>query len=155
MPLDPATDRDALFAYRHPGILARFVREHGVAPERAEELFRDALAWLWLCRRFRERRAEGSLPADFALGMHPELLALDEMWHTMILFTRDYAALCERHLGGFVHHDPAPEGPRELPSDEAFAAEITTLYTFVAEELGEETLLRWFEERRHAQLHAA
>ncbi|HEY7064349.1 MAG TPA: hypothetical protein VII06_22925 [Chloroflexota bacterium] len=35
--------------------------------------------------------------------------AVDEVWHTTILFTRLYADLCERAFGYFVHHDPATE----------------------------------------------
>jgi hypothetical protein len=35
--------------------------------------------------------------------------AVDEVWHTTLLFTRLYADLCERVFGAFVHHDPATE----------------------------------------------
>ena len=35
--------------------------------------------------------------------------AVDEVWHTTLLFTRLYADLCERVFGDFVHHDPASE----------------------------------------------
>lgn len=34
--------------------------------------------------------------------------AVDEMWHQHLLHTRDYAALCEKVLGGFFHHEPSP-----------------------------------------------
>jgi hypothetical protein len=35
--------------------------------------------------------------------------AVDEVWHTTLLFTRLYADLCENVFGCFVHHDPASE----------------------------------------------
>jgi hypothetical protein len=35
--------------------------------------------------------------------------AVDEVWHTTLLFTRLYADLCQRVFGTFVHHDPATE----------------------------------------------
>jgi hypothetical protein len=35
--------------------------------------------------------------------------AVDEVWHTTLLFTRLYADLCEQVFGSFLHHDPATE----------------------------------------------
>ena len=35
--------------------------------------------------------------------------AVDEVWHTALLFTRLYADLCQKVFGSFVHHDPATE----------------------------------------------
>jgi hypothetical protein len=35
--------------------------------------------------------------------------AVDEVWHTALLYTRLYADLCEQVFGSFVHHDPATE----------------------------------------------
>lgn len=30
----------------------------------------------------------------------------DEVWHTMILFTRSYEDFCDRFNGGYIHHEP-------------------------------------------------
>ena len=38
---------------------------------------------------------------------------VDEIWHTFILFTREYMSFCERVAGEFIHHCP-PEST--LPS---------------------------------------
>jgi len=52
--------------------------------------------------------------------MTPEIAQIDEMWHTFILFTRDYAAFCEGHFGCFLHHVPnedeeqGPEDPESV-----------------------------------------
>jgi hypothetical protein len=35
--------------------------------------------------------------------------AVDEVWHTTLLYTRLYAELCDQVFGYFVHHDPAME----------------------------------------------
>jgi hypothetical protein len=133
-----------LLCYRHDGVVRRFADVHGVTQERAEALLVETLKWLWLARRAREAPRPG-----LVLAMHPEIRGIDEMWHVLLLFTRDYAALCDAYLGGFVHHDPATGGPREA-ADEALAAELTALYSFVYDELGEATLRAWFEERRFA-----
>lgn len=31
---------------------------------------------------------------------------VDEAWHSLILFTKDYAAYCEKVAGRFIHHNP-------------------------------------------------
>jgi hypothetical protein len=134
-----------LLGYRHEGVVNRFARIHGVSRQRSEVLFVETLKWLWLARRARE-----AAPPGLVLSVHPEILGIDEMWHVFLLFTRDYTALCDAQLGGFVHHDPAPDGPREAVDTDVFAAELGVLYGFVHDELGEATLRAWFEEQRFA-----
>jgi hypothetical protein len=36
--------------------------------------------------------------------------AVDEVWHTCLLFSRLYADLCEQTVGDFVHHEPSAGG---------------------------------------------
>jgi hypothetical protein len=134
-----------LLGYRHEGVVQRFARLHGVSRERAEALFVETLKWLWLARRARE-----APPLGLVLSIYPEIQGIDEMWHVLLLFTRDYAALCDEHLGGFVHHNPVPDGPDDALDAAAFAAELGALYGFVHDELGEATLRAWFEEQRFA-----
>jgi hypothetical protein len=31
---------------------------------------------------------------------------VDEIWHTFLLFTREYAAFCQAAFGSFIHHVP-------------------------------------------------
>jgi hypothetical protein len=31
---------------------------------------------------------------------------IDQVWHTCIIFTRLYAALCQQAFGEFIHHEP-------------------------------------------------
>ena len=134
-----------LLGYRHEGVVNRFARVHGVSRERSEALLIETLKWLWLARRARE-----AAPPCLVLSIQPEILGIDEMWHVFLLFTRDYAALCDAHLGAFVHHDPAPDGPREAVDTAVFAAELGALYGFVHDELGEATLRAWVVEQRFA-----
>jgi hypothetical protein len=49
--------------------------------------------------------------------------AVDEVWHTCILFTRLYADLCTRTIGQFCHHDPLDE--RETGEGDTTAARAT------------------------------
>lgn len=69
---------------------------------------------------------EQSLPFDIVSDHHVELMrylsmsavglsekryygmlgAVDELWHTFVIFTRDYAAFCDKVAGQFLHHIP-------------------------------------------------
>ncbi len=64
--------------------------------------------WLLLC----------SADSRWLFVPNPEL---DEVWHTHLLFSRDYKNLCEALLGagGFIHHEP--ESGEERISNEEMA----------------------------------
>ncbi|MER7975604.1 hypothetical protein [Streptomyces sp. NPDC095817] len=77
--------------------LARFVVLHdGQSPERAERIADQAVAFLVTA-------ATATVPMvpsdDVDLGLH-----------ALILHTKEYAELCARHAGRFLHHNPMPGG---------------------------------------------
>lgn len=63
---------------------------------------------------------------------HPEKhiamsLAVDKFWHTHILFTQDYAAMCGAMFGQYLHHRPRIlDSEKEL--DQFFAENTLGLY---------------------------
>jgi hypothetical protein len=133
-----------VLAYRHSGVVRRFAKEHGVPLARAEELFRETLKWLYLCYRSTAVAPEGS-----GCTMTPEIAQIDEMWHTFLLFTPDYAAFCERYFGFFLHHVPAGD-EEEVPEDrEAVRAQLERHFGLVYDVLGEDTLTAWYEDCRY------
>src|SRR5262249_35562828 len=93
----PVTLAEVL-AYRHPGVVRRYAKEQHASREEAEEIFQETLKWLYLCGC--------SLREDVSCAMTPEIAKLDEMWHTFLMFTRDYADFCERYFSFFLHHVP-------------------------------------------------
>jgi hypothetical protein len=40
---------------------------------------------------------------------------VDDLWHSFLLFTREYAAFCRKTVGRFVHHSPS-RSARKLPN---------------------------------------
>ena len=52
-----------------------------------------------------------ALTADADTGLGPSQ-RVDDVWHELILCTREYRALCDRYFGRFIHHDPG--GATEL-----------------------------------------
>jgi hypothetical protein len=113
----------------------------------AAELFREMLKWLYLCYRSKTDGPEG-----FACVMSPDIEKIDWMWHTFVLFTRDYADFCERCFGFFLHHVPNEEEDEEAqPIDlDAGQAQLERQYTLIYDVLGEQTLKAWHDECRYA-----
>ena len=137
-----AATLDAVLAYRHPGVLARYVKDFGGDRGDAEELFGELMRWLYLCARATEPGGSGRL------SMYPEILRIDDMWHVFLMHTREYADFCDRYLGRFVHHYPTPTAePRAQGED----AQLEGFLSFLYDELGEATVRRWFQEQRFAK----
>ena len=133
-----------VLAYRHPGVVRRYAKEHGASAEEAAELFQETLKWLYLCYR-----SATDLPEGIGCTMLPDILKLDEMWHTFVLFMRDYADFCEGYFGFFLHHVPN-EAEEDLPVDEATVRQrLEQQYGLVYDVLGEETLAKWHDECRY------
>jgi hypothetical protein len=136
---------DEVLAYRHYGVINRYCKVHHASPAEAEELFQETLKWLYLCYR-----SQTGGPADFACTMFADTQRIDWMWHVFILFTRDYAAFCDRYFGFFLHHVPE-EAESPEPIDEAtWRSHLDQQYGLVHDVLGAETLTRWYGECRYA-----
>lgn len=50
---------------------------------------------------------------------------VDEVWHTHIIFTRQYSNFCEEVFGHYVHHQPVSPGMITSESKEAVEAFLT------------------------------
>ncbi len=117
MRIERPTSLDQVLAYRHPGVLRRYCREHDASPREAEDIFREMLKMLYVCYWAATDEAE-----DFGFAVSTEIEKLDWMWHTFLMYTRDYADFCERHFGFFLHHfptdDDAADAAEVIPTDE-------------------------------------
>jgi hypothetical protein len=132
---------EEVLAYANPGVVRRYLKEHGGSQEEAEEVFRETLKWLYLCHRGAE--------SGFACSISPELEKVDRMWHAFLLFTLDYAEFCERHFGAFLHH--VPDEAEEGETDEGDLRErLVAQLGLICDALGEGTLIAWYDECRYA-----
>jgi hypothetical protein len=140
--IPPATIADVL-AYHHPGVVRRYATEQHASPEEAEDVFRETLKWLYLCAC--------ACREGVSCAMTPELAKLDEMWHTFLMFTRDYEDFCEHYFGFFLHHVPTEaEEDACQESPEAVREQLERQLGLVYDALGADTLIRWYEEERYA-----
>ena len=137
-----------VLAYQNPLVIKRFKRNYPHYHSSVELLFKDMLSYLWLCRKFEADKTDPNLTSkmQFTLVMHKEMQMIDEMWHTFILITKDYAEFCQTHFGSFIHHVPEvgeEATDQDIVLDE-FEQELENFLAYVYANLGEATVRRWF-----------
>lgn len=142
---------DELLQYNNPLVIKRFKRNYPQYAEQAEELFSDMLKYLWLSRKHQlDLYQFGKTQVhDFSCNMHKEMRVIDEMWHTFILITRDYADFCHLYFGEFMHHEPEVGDETDDTVDidiDRFEHELTLFLSYTYDHLGEATVKRWFSD---------
>lgn len=138
-----------LLNYKNPLVIKRFKRNFPQYQARAESLFIDMLKYLWLSMKHDHDKSLQltNEELDFSCVMHHEMAIIDEMWHTFILITKDYADFCQRYFGTFLHHTPEVGEHAEdyAPLDkEKFQRQLELFLSYVYDQLGEETVRSWF-----------
>lgn len=100
-------------------VVARYIKEEGIDPQRAAGHERELKRFLALCAIYRG-----------PIGMRGKV---DELWHTFLMFTEDYHRFCDDVGGEFIHHVPndentLPEGRRRsaVRFDAAYKATFGT-----------------------------
>lgn len=131
--------------YRHIEVIRRFREQFPVSEREAHSIFRETKKWLWLC---------ATSPTPGRLAVTDQILVIDEMWHTFLMYTQDYHAFCLRAFGKFLHHVPTTEAEKArqrrrmqtYPERVAHEVETETRWQcgLIAERLGEATLRKWY-----------
>jgi hypothetical protein len=78
-------------------VVARYRQEEEVSEAFARDVERELRRYLILCALYPRR----SIP------MHGPV---DQLWHTFLTFTHDYAEFCRQVAGRFIHHRPDLSG---------------------------------------------
>ncbi len=123
------------------GVVRHFVRTTGEDPTYVESQVIECLKYLYLISRYPEQLAGLFLPVE---------QAIDEVWHYLILQTREYRQLCEERLPGrfFIHHRSLPyeDYQQRQPSREQMLEEALRWLPLYREEFGpfdESALPHW------------
>lgn len=134
-----------LLQFQHKHVLIAYAKNYEVSIDKAEILFMDMLRYLWLSRKHAldKMNQPHDLSLSFPLVMHEEMRAIDNMWHNFILYTHDYMTFCETYFGEYLHH--IPDISEKLESTpEQFASDLNLYLNYVYDQLGEDTVKRWF-----------
>lgn len=107
---------DSISTYKNTRVIERYMIDNNVDDlEFSNELFEETKKFLVACSITKTPCSPSK--------------KIDPMWHTFILFTKDYMSFCEDYLGRYIHHNPEKDNKKNA------LAYKTTLST-LSEELG-------------------
>ncbi|QWK81231.1 glycine-rich domain-containing protein [Ochrobactrum sp. BTU1] len=89
-------------AYPMGKVVKHYMREYDICAEVAITRERELKRFLAICAIFHD-----------PIGMRG---SVDELWHSFIIFTEDYASFCEEVAGHFIHHLPNDESSTKSAS---------------------------------------
>ncbi len=137
-----------LMSYKNNKIISRYRKDYPTAKMNAEEALQEFMKFVWLCHK---HRVEKKIRADdnslnFSCAIHAEMSDIDNMWHTFLLFTKDYHDFCNHYLDGvFFHHEPLMNSDDNV-FDKNDEEELTLYLSYIYDNLGEDTLIKWFND---------
>ncbi len=124
--------------FTNQNIVNRFSKENpDISLEDCQKIFIETLKWLWLCNESYYDNAN-----KMHLFIYDDSLIIDKMWHNFILFTKEYHSFCHEYFGRFIHHSPNSD-ESDNPN---FDNDLTNMYSYIYDKLGEDTLNLWFRE---------
>ena len=136
-------------------VVYRFCDDFGVPQSDAEDIFRETLRWLWLCAHRIHDYQQGKVETP-RMPLASQAQVIDLMWHTFLLFSKDYSEFCDRNFGFFIHHFPLSRADKEQLAQEQVTdpeefkekrlAQLKPVYEYIYDILGPDILVRWLEE---------
>lgn len=84
--------------YQMPHVIARYCKDYKVSADTAKIHEVELKRWLILAGDGNEGDSLGMMSKE-----------VDNLWHTFLLFTKEYHAFCNDMFGKFIHHCPEIE----------------------------------------------
>jgi hypothetical protein len=135
-----------ILKYKNVHVLNRYQKDYPNAILSPEKTFTELLKYIWLVAKHDHDRKKNPLDSslNFHCIMHEEMFDMDNMWHTFLLFTKDYHDFCKKYLkDDFLHHYPLIDENEQQTSSE-YANELDYYLSYIYDHLGCETLRKWF-----------
>ena len=91
--------KDKVMAHQNDGLIAKYCYEMNVSNQEAQTAFTELKKFLFICGTTDEKLTPS--------------IALDDIWHQFILFTKSYMNFCNEYFGRMIHHLPDVEFNQE------------------------------------------
>jgi hypothetical protein len=95
---------EAILEWHDDEIVRRYCIDHNASAADGDVCFEAFKQFMIICGSSRSVKA----PSE----------AVDDMWHTALLFTRGYRDFCGHYLGVFIHHQPVEQKADVIVYDE-------------------------------------
>lgn len=135
--------RDIL-QYTNEDIINRYKKDFPKNSLNPEDALEELLKFFWLTNKqlIDQEKDPNNQSLKFYCAIHKEMAEIDDMWHTFLLFTKDYMSFCNKYFKYYIHHVPFSKKKKE--SEEDFIADVTKYSSYIYDNLGAETLIKWF-----------
>lgn len=133
-----------LLEYNNPPVFRRYTKDFPNNKLSSLEAFQELVKYFWLCERHAldEKKSPDDKNLHFSCAIHAEMSEIDDMWHTFLLFTKDYMTFCHNFFGKYIHHFPTPDD--EESNDQEFELDFNRYLSYIYDNLGPETVMLWF-----------
>ncbi|MEO8402823.1 MAG: hypothetical protein ABI597_13710 [Gammaproteobacteria bacterium] len=137
-------DLPTLLEYKNIHVLNRYANDYPNNKITPEEAFEELMKYFWLNLKHEADKIcyPENQELDFICGIHSEMKEIDDMWHTFLLFTKEYISFCKKYFGKYFHHSPTTDDEQITKND--FEIDFTRFLSYVYDNLGESTLKKWF-----------
>ncbi|HLJ31969.1 MAG TPA: hypothetical protein VKU36_06020 [Candidatus Babeliales bacterium] len=125
---------DAIMNYSMPDVIARCQKDHNYTDEDMVILEQELKKYLALSLVTKK--------GDLGTGMYST--DVDNLWHSFILFTKEYADFCDKYIGFFIHHAPETETVRSPERQEESRKDFQAFVKNYEETFGQEIHSIWF-----------
>lgn len=137
---------EKILSYKNKYVFKRYQKDYPNNKLTAHMAFHELMKYFWLSKKHKIdiTKNQNNKELDFMFAMYSEMKEIDDMWHTFLLFTKEYTSFCEENFGEFIHHQPNID--EEEISAEVFKRDFNRFVSYVYDNLGEKTLKIWFSE---------
>lgn len=129
---------EQVLTYENIDVVDGLMKALDINKKEAECLFKEAIKWLWYCN---QPKTKDHRYIDKSLAI------IDEVWHTFILYTKDYAHFCLTHFGKYMHHAPTSIAEAKIVSEtpkKKLMEKKRKQLELVYEVMGKETFIKWY-----------
>ena len=136
---------EEVLQYEHEETVLRFIDNFDITHEEATDIFKEMKLLLALMAKY---------PEEY-IFTHEPLWIIDEMWHTFLMYSKDYEDFCQQHFGKMIYHKPTKRAQKleiqeklethKEETEEMLKPVVKNLYNLIYEYLGRETLVKWIK----------
>jgi hypothetical protein len=135
-------DKEKILSYTNQRVIDRYIQEYNRDSQFANDCFKNMLIWLYVANRCNKQ--------GVVAGMYDFIYELDNMWHTFLMFTRDYTNYCNENYGEFLHHEPMGLNTESSTVEEK-KLRLKNHLLILQAEFGDDVVRLWCEEKKFAK----
>src|SRR5215216_2344512 len=86
-----------ILKYQNENIIHRYEKDHSNNKLNGKDAFNELMKFFWLIQKHKNDKFLNPTQEElkFICAIYPEMNEIDDMWHTFLLFTKDYMSFAK------------------------------------------------------------